>query len=293
MAQTIGMKTAVQGCDRLRSPSGDAGARRRCCPISTTTGATSSSIGISTSTPSSSPAIRRIRRSAARPDWRSPGGAPGGDLDMIRRQALDPFGTRFAICNMLHGAVALFNEDMAAALCRAVNDWVAQGAARPRAAPARLDPGAAAQPGARGRRDRARRGRPALRPGAGVRDGRASCSAAASSGRSTRRPRGSACRSASMPAAPITMRRRRPAGPPIGWRTTSPSRPRSRRSCSASWPRACSRSFPTLKVVLLESGLHLAAAPDVAHQQDLARRAAGSSVDRSSARRTLSVIRCA
>jgi predicted TIM-barrel fold metal-dependent hydrolase len=61
---------------------------------------------------------------SARPDWRSPTGAPGGDLDMIRRQALDPFGTRLAICNPLHGAVALFNADMAAALCRAVNDWV-------------------------------------------------------------------------------------------------------------------------------------------------------------------------
>ena len=46
---------------------------------------------------------------SARPDWRFPTGAPGGDLDMIRRQALDPFGTRFAICNTLHGAVALFN----------------------------------------------------------------------------------------------------------------------------------------------------------------------------------------
>ena len=63
---------------------------------------------------------------SARPDWRFPTGAPGGDLDMIRRQALGPFGTRFAICNTLHGAVALFNEDMAAALCRAVNDWVAK-----------------------------------------------------------------------------------------------------------------------------------------------------------------------
>jgi predicted TIM-barrel fold metal-dependent hydrolase len=63
---------------------------------------------------------------SARPDWRLPNGAPGGDLDMIRRQALDPFGTRIAILNTLHGAVALFNEDMAAALCRAVNDWVAR-----------------------------------------------------------------------------------------------------------------------------------------------------------------------
>src|SRR5215470_1202879 len=55
---------------------------------------------------------------SARPDWRSPNGA-GGALDMVRRQALDPFGTRLAICNVLHGAVALFNADMAAALCRA------------------------------------------------------------------------------------------------------------------------------------------------------------------------------
>src|SRR6185503_1155996 len=63
---------------------------------------------------------------SARPDWRQPNGAPGGTLDMIRSQALDPFGTRFAICNVLHGAVALFNEDMAMALCSAVNDWVAK-----------------------------------------------------------------------------------------------------------------------------------------------------------------------
>jgi predicted TIM-barrel fold metal-dependent hydrolase len=62
----------------------------------------------------------------ARPDWRQASGAPGGDLDMIRRQALDRFGTKFAICNVLHGAVALFNEDMSAALCAAINDWTAK-----------------------------------------------------------------------------------------------------------------------------------------------------------------------
>jgi predicted TIM-barrel fold metal-dependent hydrolase len=63
---------------------------------------------------------------SARPDWRGPSGAPGGDLDMLRREALDHFGTRHAIVNPLHGAIALFNEDMAAALCSAVNDWVAK-----------------------------------------------------------------------------------------------------------------------------------------------------------------------
>jgi predicted TIM-barrel fold metal-dependent hydrolase len=63
---------------------------------------------------------------SARPDWRLPSGAPADDLDAIRRHALDPFGTHLAICNTLHGALALFNEDMAAALCAAVNDWVAK-----------------------------------------------------------------------------------------------------------------------------------------------------------------------
>jgi predicted TIM-barrel fold metal-dependent hydrolase len=68
---------------------------------------------------------------SVRPDWRLPSGATGAPgapstLDLIRRHALDPFGTRFAICNVLHGAVALFNEDMAAALAGAVNDWVAR-----------------------------------------------------------------------------------------------------------------------------------------------------------------------
>jgi predicted TIM-barrel fold metal-dependent hydrolase len=61
---------------------------------------------------------------SARADWR---GAvfPGSDLDTLRRQALDPFGTSIAICNTLHGSIALFNEDLAAAFCAAVNDWVA------------------------------------------------------------------------------------------------------------------------------------------------------------------------
>jgi predicted TIM-barrel fold metal-dependent hydrolase len=61
---------------------------------------------------------------SARPDWRQ-NGVPGGDLDLLRREVLDRFGVQRAICNPLHGAIALFNEDMASALCAAVNDWVA------------------------------------------------------------------------------------------------------------------------------------------------------------------------
>jgi predicted TIM-barrel fold metal-dependent hydrolase len=63
---------------------------------------------------------------SCRPDWRPSSGTPGSDLGQLRRQALDTFGTRYAICNTLHGSIALFNEDMAAALISAVNDYIAQ-----------------------------------------------------------------------------------------------------------------------------------------------------------------------
>ena len=63
---------------------------------------------------------------SARPDWRPKQGVPGADLTILRRDALDAFGTRFAIANVLHGAVALYNADMAAALCKAVNSWIAR-----------------------------------------------------------------------------------------------------------------------------------------------------------------------
>ncbi len=62
----------------------------------------------------------------ARPDWRPANTVPGADFEMLRRQALDHFDTRFAICNCLHAAQVVHNEYMAAALCRAVNDWVAR-----------------------------------------------------------------------------------------------------------------------------------------------------------------------
>jgi uncharacterized protein len=60
---------------------------------------------------------------SCRPDWRPESGLPGSDIAALRRQALDAFGTQVAICNVLHGAIALFNEDMAAVLCAAINDW--------------------------------------------------------------------------------------------------------------------------------------------------------------------------
>ena len=60
----------------------------------------------------------------ARPDWLPKQGAPGTDLATLQSQ-LDAFGTRYAILNCMYGAQALFHEDMAAAFCGAVNDWIA------------------------------------------------------------------------------------------------------------------------------------------------------------------------
>lgn len=62
---------------------------------------------------------------AARPDWRPKSGKPGSDLELLRAQALDGFGSSIAIANCLFGGMALHSEDLAAVMCKAVNDWVA------------------------------------------------------------------------------------------------------------------------------------------------------------------------
>jgi predicted TIM-barrel fold metal-dependent hydrolase len=63
---------------------------------------------------------------SARPDWRAAGKKPGSDLDLLRAQALEPFGTSLAIGNCLYGAQLLFSEDMGAGFARAINDWMAR-----------------------------------------------------------------------------------------------------------------------------------------------------------------------
>jgi predicted TIM-barrel fold metal-dependent hydrolase len=62
---------------------------------------------------------------AGRADWRSANGRAGVELDKVQREALDAFGTKFAICNVLYGGPVLYSEDMAAAVCSATNDWLA------------------------------------------------------------------------------------------------------------------------------------------------------------------------
>ena len=45
---------------------------------------------------------------------------------MLRAQVFDRWHADIAICNCLYGVQLLFSEDMAAAFCRAVNDWIAK-----------------------------------------------------------------------------------------------------------------------------------------------------------------------
>lgn len=59
-----------------------------------------------------------------RRDWREPGTKPGSSLARLQRDALDGFGSRLAICNPLYGTLAIYNEHFAAAVARAINDWI-------------------------------------------------------------------------------------------------------------------------------------------------------------------------
>jgi uncharacterized protein len=61
---------------------------------------------------------------SARPDWRPHGKRPGSDVDLLKEHALDAFGSRFAILNCLHAAQVFHSEDMSAAFCTAVNEWL-------------------------------------------------------------------------------------------------------------------------------------------------------------------------
>ena len=44
---------------------------------------------------------------------------------MVQRGAFDQLGASHAICNVLYGAQAVFDPYMAAAFCKAINDWIA------------------------------------------------------------------------------------------------------------------------------------------------------------------------
>ncbi|MBV1797003.1 amidohydrolase family protein [Siccirubricoccus sp. G192] len=60
----------------------------------------------------------------ARPDWQPAAGPAGSSLASLQAHILDPMQPRAAICNVLHGAQMMMSEDLSAALCRAINNWL-------------------------------------------------------------------------------------------------------------------------------------------------------------------------
>jgi uncharacterized protein len=63
---------------------------------------------------------------SARPDLRDKSGRAGTDVGRLGEQVLDRWGASLAILNCLYGVQLVFNEDMAAAFARAVNNWIVQ-----------------------------------------------------------------------------------------------------------------------------------------------------------------------
>jgi predicted TIM-barrel fold metal-dependent hydrolase len=60
-----------------------------------------------------------------RPDWRLSSGPPGSTLPALQAHILDRLRPSLAIGNVLNGAQVMFSEDLSAALCRGINNWLA------------------------------------------------------------------------------------------------------------------------------------------------------------------------
>lgn len=61
-----------------------------------------------------------------RPDWRDANGKTAASVDELTRSVFGQLGSSMAILNPLWGAQLMFDGGMAAALCRALNDWIAR-----------------------------------------------------------------------------------------------------------------------------------------------------------------------
>jgi uncharacterized protein len=63
---------------------------------------------------------------SARPDLRNASNRAATSLAELQAQVFGCWGAGHAICNCLYGVQLVFNEDMARAFARAVNDWIAR-----------------------------------------------------------------------------------------------------------------------------------------------------------------------
>ena len=93
-----------------------------CCRISRNTGATPwRSAASARSRPSTYPPNAPL---TARPDFRGQNGYAATSVTELSAQVLDHWGASLAILNCLYGVQLVYNEDMARAFHRALNDWV-------------------------------------------------------------------------------------------------------------------------------------------------------------------------
>ena len=60
----------------------------------------------------------------ARPDFRGINGYAATNAAQVTAQVCDRWGAGAAILNCLYGVQLIFNEDMARAFARALNDWI-------------------------------------------------------------------------------------------------------------------------------------------------------------------------
>ena len=182
-----------------------------------------------------------------RADWRTPGKAPGSDLASLQRDALDAFGSRMAIAHCVHTGQVFYSEDMAAAVCRALNDYIAREwlDREPRLRAAIVVPAQSPDLAVQEIERRATDHRFVEIQLLSMNEmplGRRHYWPIYESAQRHDLPIGRGT-----PAAACVVRRRRLAGRPTLSRTMSAT-PRCSRACSsASSPRACSRSFPSSK----------------------------------------------
>ena len=143
---------------------------------------------------------------SARPDWRDEKGNAADTVTKLQTHALDRWKLRAAIGNCIYGVHMVVSEDMAAAFARAVNDWMVKEwlDREPRLRASIVVPRAESR--TRCGRDRPLRARPALRAGAAARDGGDAAWAPALLADLCGRRDGTACRSASTPAAATAIR---------------------------------------------------------------------------------------
>jgi predicted TIM-barrel fold metal-dependent hydrolase len=62
----------------------------------------------------------------SRPEWRGKNGIASTEVGALTTQVFDRWQAGMAILNCLYGVQLLFSEDMAAAFCRALNDWISR-----------------------------------------------------------------------------------------------------------------------------------------------------------------------